>query len=67
MTEVVRHRFGQPCFNCPNNVPAPRSTALREDFERRGQKWRKSDLLCVDCEKRARAADGAEVTRPTRR
>jgi hypothetical protein len=41
---------------------------LRERREARGQRFLKSDLVCVECEKRARAAEGGgEIAGPFER
>jgi hypothetical protein len=70
MGVVIRPRFGQPCFLCPNTVPWQRIRILAENVLRAGELLRKSDIVCVDCERSARKAEGpVEVTftKPRRR
>lgn len=49
MTQILRPRFGQPCFSCGVNVPEPRLRELRERVEAQGRAFRKDDIACVDC------------------
>ena len=67
MTEqIVRHRFGQVCFECAEIVPTQRIRILRDHAEARGRNFLKSDVLCVECKRRA-AALNVDVTRPMHR
>ncbi len=52
MAAVIRPRFGQPCFECGDNVPATRVVKLKDKVAEGGRRWLKSDLLCVECQKR---------------
>ena len=65
-SEIVRHSFGQPCFECGDPVATPRIRTLREHAEQRGRKFLLSDVLCVECKRRADALN-VDVTRPMRR
>ena len=50
MTQILRPRFGQLCFQCCENVvPAPRIRELRARKEDLGLPFLKSDVLCLRC------------------
>jgi len=53
MGDILRPRFGQPCFSCENPVPEPRVSHLRERAERERRTFLKNDILCIDCERGA--------------
>jgi hypothetical protein len=68
MATVLRPAFGQPCFECGHNVPATRVRVLRERVEQQtGRRWRKDDLLCVDCQKRRDALSFGVEMKPYHR
>jgi hypothetical protein len=60
MALVIRPRFGQPCFECGENVSKQRLDELRQRAENASVALLKSDRLCVDCEKR-RLAEGMAI------
>ena len=65
---ILRPRFGQPCFECGATVSGQRVRILRERAELYQRSFLKSDLLCIDCKKRAdEASRGVTVTRPVNR
>jgi hypothetical protein len=53
MGEILRPRFGQPCFVCEDRVPEPRIRMLREVAATRRRRFLKSDVICVACERKA--------------
>ena len=63
MGVVIRPRFGQLCFLCSNIVPEPRIRALRKAANAAGQRFLKSDILCVDCEAKERRRAEARAWR----
>ena len=70
MGVVIRPRFGQPCFLCPNTVPWQRIRMLQTNAAEAGALWLKSDVVCTECECRARKSEGrveVTTTRPRRR
>jgi hypothetical protein len=48
MGELVRPRFGQPCFACGETVPTQRIAFLQSEAALERRRFLKSDFLCVD-------------------
>jgi hypothetical protein len=48
MGELMRPRFGQPCFVCGEMVPTQRIAFLRSEATLERRRFLKSDILCVD-------------------
>lgn len=70
MGVVIRPRFGQPCFQCEATVPYARILIIEESAIAWQRSLLKSDIVCVDCERRAQRAEGpveVTTTRPRRR
>jgi hypothetical protein len=61
MGELIRPRFGHPCFVCRvEPVPPQRVAFLRSEAALARRRFLKSDILCVHCD-RLRDRDGATV------
>jgi len=48
MGELVRPRFGQPCFQCGAIVPTQRVASLQSEAALERRRFLKSDILCVE-------------------
>ena len=60
MGELMRPRFGQPCFVCGATVPTQRIAFLQSEAALAKRRFLKSDIVCVNCD-RLRDRDGATV------
>jgi hypothetical protein len=60
MGELMRPRFGQPCFVCGATVPTQRIAFLRSEAALERRRFLKSDIVCFPCD-RLRDRDGATV------
>ncbi len=47
MGELIRPRFGQPCFVCRAMVPTQRIAFLQSEAALERRRFLKSDILCV--------------------
>jgi hypothetical protein len=47
MGELMRPRFGQPCFVCGATVPTQRIAFLQSEAALEKRRFLKSDILCV--------------------
>jgi hypothetical protein len=47
MGELMRPRFGQPCFVCGETVPTQRIAFLQSEAALERRLFLKSDILCV--------------------
>jgi hypothetical protein len=47
MGELIRPRFGQPCFACGETVPTQRIAFLQSEAALERRRFLKSDILCV--------------------
>ena len=47
MGELIRPRFGQPCFVCRATVPTQRIAFLQSEAGLERRRFLKSDILCV--------------------
>ena len=48
MGELIRPRFGQPCFVCRATVPTQRIDFLQSEAALERRRFLKSDILCVE-------------------
>ena len=48
MGELIRPRFGQPCFVCRATVPTQRIAFLQSEAALERRRFLKSDILCVE-------------------
>ncbi len=48
MGELIRPRFGQPCFVCRATVPMQRIDFLQSEAALERRRFLKSDILCVE-------------------
>ena len=48
MGELMRPRFGQPCFVCRATVPTQRIAFLQSEAALERRRFLKSDILCVE-------------------
>jgi hypothetical protein len=48
MGELMRPRFGQPCFVCRATVPTQRIAFLQSEAALGKRRFLKSDILCVE-------------------
>ena len=48
MGELIRPRFGQPCFVCRATVPTQRIASLQSEAWLERRRFLKSDILCVE-------------------
>jgi hypothetical protein len=48
MGELMRPRFGQPCFVCGETVPMQRIVFLQSEAALERRRFLKSDILCVE-------------------
>ena len=60
MGELMRPRFGQPCFVCGETVATQRIAFLQSEAALAKRRFLKSDIVCVPCD-RLRDRDGATV------
>jgi hypothetical protein len=63
MGELIRARFGQPCFDCGEPVSTQRIQVLQRNAEIERRRWLKSDLVCVCCANKRAIAERASVPR----
>ena len=48
MGELIRPRFGQPCFVCRATVPTQRIAVLQSEAALERRRFLKSDILCAE-------------------
>jgi hypothetical protein len=48
MGELIRPRFGEPCFVCRATVPTQRIVVLQSEAALERRRFLKSDILCVE-------------------